>query len=1011
MSDGILKALMQMFAIIAGKSGNVGRDAVAMVLEGQLNTELTQRYLRFYDDYVLKFYKTADLSEKKRSMASVKVLRMCEEINEELEQQDKILVMLRLAEFVSQYEAAGEQEWEFIQTVGEVFHIPHALYQDLLEMARLQVVENALEWQHDQICIAGEKNADLLVHDLQGHLIFLRMEEAGLFLVKYLGKDVLLLNGQPIQQNRIYAFPQGSAIRGNKIHPIFYSDVLHRLLKSGPLNLLSFQVEKATYSFPNGKTALHPLTIDEHGGTLVGIMGGSGSGKSTLVNILNGNYAPKTGHIYLNGVDIYRNHGIVKSQMGYVAQDDILIEELNVFENLYFSAKLSMPESSDQAIAQKTNDVLKAVGLWECRRLRVGNVLDKTISGGQRKRLNIALELVRESSVLFVDEPTSGLSSRDSEMIMDLLKELTLRGKLIFVVIHQPSSDIFKMFDRLLLMDQGGYPIYYGNPVESILYFKGKAKFVSLSDSQCSTCGNVNPEQLFNIIEAKLIDEYGMLTDIRKVTPKEWNGYFNLQHQPQLKIENNGQFQAERTRWRDRWKQWKTYLLRDAKSKWVNQQYMLINFLEAPLLALVLSLFVKYFPMNEKGIGAYTFRQNLNFPQYLFFAVVVALFLGLTVSAEEILKDRKILKRERYLGQSYSAYLFSKLGILFFISAVQSASFVLVGNLILDVKGMFLPFWLTLFSLSCFANALGLNISATFNSAKVIYILIPILIIPQLLFSGVIVRFDRLFPSITQQSSVPWIGDVMASRWAFEAMAVEQYTQNPYSQITFDLEMKLKYYGWKKDYWLKDIQGFIQEMRDELKAGSVPHEQMTLLENEWNKEKERVNGLQIELSSLSINDTASWNIRLSQWMSTAKDLESYYVRLYNQVNQQKESRIADWMQNPERKKEFLMLKDHHHNESLEDIVTNKNDVERVVREGNDLIQKQNLVYIYPEHPSIFQAHFYSPVKEIGPVEIKTLWANIIVLWGMAIIMIVLLMTDGLNKLSSWINQIRSGNQN
>jgi ABC-type multidrug transport system ATPase subunit len=1011
MSDGILKALMQMFAIIAGKSGNVGRDAVAMVLEGQLNTELTQRYLRFYDDYVLKFYKTADLSEKKRSMASVKVLRMCEEINEELEQQDKILVMLRLAEFVSQYKAAGEQEWEFIQTVGEVFHIPHALYQDLLEMARLQIVENALEWQHDQICIAGDKTADLLVHDLQGHLIFLRMEEAGLVLVKYLGKDVLLLNGQPIQQNRIYAFPQGSAIRGNKIHPIFYSDVLHRLLKSGPLNLLSFQVEKATYSFPNGKTALHPLTIDEHGGTLVGIMGGSGSGKSTLVNILNGNYAPKTGHIYLNGVDIYRNHGIVKSQMGYVAQDDILIEELTVFENLYFSAKLSMPQSSDEAIAQKTNDVLKAVGLWECRRLRVGNVLDKTISGGQRKRLNIALELVRESSVLFVDEPTSGLSSRDSEMIMDLLKELTLRGKLIFVVIHQPSSDIFKMFDRLLLMDQGGYPIYYGNPVESILYFKGKAKFVSLSDSQCSTCGNVNPEQLFNIIEAKIIDEYGMLTDIRKVTPKEWNGYFNLQHQPPLKIENNGQFQAERTSWKDRWKQWKTYLFRDAKSKWVNQQYMLINFLEAPLLALVLSLFVKYFPMNEKGIGEYTFRQNLNFPQYLFFAVVVALFLGLTVSAEEILKDRKILKRERYLGQSYSAYLFSKLGILFFISAVQSASFVLVGNLILDVKGMFIPFWLTLFSLSCFANALGLNISATFNSAKVIYILIPILIIPQLLFSGVIVRFDRLFPSITQQSSVPWIGDVMASRWAFEAMAVEQYTQNPYSQITFDLEMKLKYYGWKKDYWLKDIQGFIQEMRDELREGSVPQEQLTLLENEWNKEKERVSGLQIELSSLSITDTASWNVRLNQWMSAAKDLESYYVRLYNQVNQQKELRIADWMQNSERKKQFLALKDQHHNESLEDILTNKNDVERVVREGDDLIQKQNLVYIYPEHPSIFQAHFYSPMKEIGPMEVKTIWANIIVLWGMAVSMIVLLMTDGLNKMSGWINQVRSRNQN
>src|SRR5690606_10976686 len=116
--------------------------------------------------------------------------------------------------------------------------------------------------------------------------------------------------------------------------------------------------------------------------------------------------------------------------------------------------------------------MLLTLGLADSRDLKVGNPLEKTISGGQRKRLNIALELIREPSVLFVDEPTSGLSSRDSENIMDLLKELALKGKLVFAVIHQPSSDIFKMFDKLIIMDTGGYPIYYGNPVDSIIYFK-----------------------------------------------------------------------------------------------------------------------------------------------------------------------------------------------------------------------------------------------------------------------------------------------------------------------------------------------------------------------------------------------------------------------------------------------------------------------------------------------------------------------------------------------------------
>ena len=160
----------------------------------------------------------------------------------------------------------------------------------------------------------------------------------------------------------------------------------------------------------------------------------------------------------------------------------------------------------------------------------MGSPLNKKISGGQRKRLNIALELIREPAVLFLDEPTSGLSSRDSENILDLLKDLSLKGKLVFVVIHQPSSDIFKMFDKLLILDTGGYLIYNGNPVDSIIYFKSRVQHADWNESECATCGNVNPEQVFNIVETSVLDEYGKLTDTRKISPKEWSELFNEHH-------------------------------------------------------------------------------------------------------------------------------------------------------------------------------------------------------------------------------------------------------------------------------------------------------------------------------------------------------------------------------------------------------------------------------------------------------------------------------------------------
>jgi ABC-type multidrug transport system ATPase subunit len=999
MSESILRALMQLFAIIAGKSGETGQETVQLFLRSQLNASLKSRYLGIYNEYAERFYKGAELSQKRRSMASVKVLRMCEEINEELNQKDKILVCLRLVEFVSQYEFAEVQEWEFVQTVADVFHIDPELYSAILRLVRVEYPSDLGDWRPNNLCRVAAQDSDVVIHDLKGELYFFWVESENLFLLKYLGDEELYVNTQRLVQHHVFAFPQGSAVRGAKIHPIYYSDILHRLLKRAPHDWIEFKAHNISYQFPNGKIALHPLTIDEQGGRLVGIMGGSGSGKSTLLNVLNGNYRPSKGSVFINGVDIYHYKKQARKWMGYVAQDDILFEELSVFENLYYSAKLDYPDWQEEKLVKKVDAVLRAVALLECRDLRVGSVLDKTISGGQRKRLNIALELIRDSKVLFVDEPTSGLSSRDSEMIMDLLKELTLRGKLIFVVIHQPSSDIFKMFDRLFLLDQGGYPIYYGNPVESLLYFKQKAHFADLTESQCPHCGNVNPEQLFNIIEGRLVDQYGEQTDIRRVTPKEWNEYFLQEsiasESPQLKApsdKNSRSFNGLKTL---------IYLIRDTKSKIVNRQYMLINFLEAPLLAVLLSLFVKYFPIGDKGLGNYIFRENENLPQYLFFAVVVALFLGLTVSAEEILKDKKILKRERYLGHSYASYLTSKLALMFFISLIQTASFVAVGNYILEVKGMFLPFWLVLFSVSCFANALGLNISAAFNSAKVIYILIPILIIPQLLFSGVIVRFDRLFPSITQQEKVPWIGEVMSSRWAFEAMAVYQFSQNDFAASTFDHEIKLKSAGWRKDYWSKEMRALIEEMREQLKSGKVDENDHELLSFE----------LAEVLNELNVKDARVWEAAIDPSTLEAaekqiKHLESYYIRHYNELHSEEQAMLIPFLKDDQSRQQYLQLKDDHFNESLEDILTHKNDLKKIVRYENRFVQKNNLIYRYPRYGGLLGAHFYSPYKQVNGYWVPTLWINVLVIWFMTITAALALYLDWPRRLERFLSKIK-----
>jgi ABC-type multidrug transport system ATPase subunit len=980
-------------------------------LRQQLNKEMVAKYLLLYEEFAEKFHKGKS-SEKRTSMASVKVLRICDQINEELQQKEKFFVVVRLLEFLREFSDRSEQELEFIQTVSDAFNIEPEIFgliRKLVDCGEDHIPEEA------SFLVAG---MDRSIHrgnirfryldNLKGHFIFLRLVDDNMFFVRYFGPDEVYLNSQNIIPGRTYVFGQGSSIRGSKINPLFYSDILHSYLENEDKQRIVYRAENVSYYFPGtNKQALHQFNLIEEGGNLVGIMGGSGAGKSTCLNLLNGNYTPTFGKVNINGIDIHHEKDKIEGVLGYVAQDDLLIEELSVFQNLYYNARLCFSDKTDEEIVQAVNKTLQSIGLYECKDLRVGSVLDKTISGGQRKRLNIALELIREPSVLFVDEPTSGLSSRDSENIMDLLKELTLRGKLIFVVIHQPSSDIFKMLDKLFILDNGGYPIYYGNPVESIIYFKRLANHVNLTESECPHCGNVNPEQIFNIIEAKVVDEYGNETEHRKVAPKEWNNFFNVIIGNHLTTKEKS-LETPKSSFSlpGAFRQFKVFVVRDVLSKLSNRQYMLINFLEAPVLALILSLFIKYFPTSRGGEQVYTFRENLNFPQYLFISVVVAIFLGLTVSAEEIIKDEKILKRERYLNLNKYSYLMSKIGIMFFISLIQTMTFVLVGNTILEVKGMFFPFWMVLFSTSCFANVLGLNISASFNSAKVIYIIIPILIIPQLLFSGIIVRFDRLYPGISSQSRVPWIGNVMVSRWAYEAMAVYQFKNNEFEKEFFKFDSDRKYYSWKKDFWVKELKSKTMDCRKMLHE-SVPGKQLeynlNVIHNELSKEKERIPNLEtpkLDMINIAmINDDV-----LNQIEVLLAELEQYYIDNYNRVNQLKEDKIALLTSTPELREEYLSKQDQYYNESLEDFATNKNDLKKIVEYEEQLIQKHNPIFLEPIG-GFFDAHFYAPSKRIFGKAITTISANLMVIWCMTILLTIVLFRDGFRRMLNFFERL------
>ena len=1017
MSEELLKAIIELFAIVAKE--RITEDERANIkefLSVHLNQDAIGYYIDLFEQYccepeVREQEAFQDLDEETIQFVDdwAKIMKTAKEVNKALTLQQKVVLVIKIIELIFADEDISERQENLIFYIGEALKISK---KDIHVMKTFVTGQDHEALSSKDILIVDEGSGDSLTQgprivakNLTGLIAILRLPEIETYFIKYLGISTLYLNGIPIKSRKIGVLPPGSTIKGNKIQPIYYSDIVSKFLTGEIKSKLTFSAEHIFYHFKSGKVGLQNINIGEEGGKLIGIMGASGSGKSTLLHVLNGMEKPSGGRVKINGVNIHKDGEKIEGVIGHVPQDDLLVAQLTVFQNLFYAARLCFSQYDKAQTEKLVNKVLQNLGLHEIRDLKVGSPLDKTISGGQRKRLNIGLELIREPMVLFVDEPTSGLSSRDSENIMDLLKELSLRGKMIFVVIHQPSSDIYKMFDSMLILDTGGLQIYYGNPAEAITYFKEIVNAANKNQAACPECGNINPEQIFDIIETRIVNEYGRLTETRKISANQWYQYFRA-HTLLPKIEHfHEKLEAAQDipNW---WRQLKVFVKRDVLAKVADKQYLAINFLAAPVLALFMAFMVRYYDPGDGGESQYSFFGNENIPIYFFMSIIVALFLGMTVSAEEIFKDQQILKRERFLHLSKNSYLISKLVVLFAISAIQSLTFVWVGNFILDVSGMFFNLWLILFSCACFANMLGLNISASFRSAVTIYILIPILLIPQLLLSGVVISFDKFNPAVTSEDGVPLVGEVMASRWAFEAAMISQYKDNPFEKKFFALNQQIANAEYKKLYYVPQLKSELSfcfnNMDTRLTMGNQIRASLALLRSEIGKELEYVGTEKLPVyEKLFIEQFDS-----AVYQHTAKFLRTlhrYYINRYNDAKNKKDRLVLNYLASPEKKHLFEIQKKKYQNKAISALLKNNTSAVRIVEKDGELIQKIYPIYFNehrPEHALDFREKFFVPTKHFAGFYFDTFCFNLVVIWVMSLLLFVALQFDVLKMLTS-----------
>jgi ABC-type branched-subunit amino acid transport system ATPase component len=611
-----------------------------------------------------------------------------------------------------------------------------------------------------------------------------------------------------------------------------------RIIEEERNTVRQIDVRELVHWFDQKGTALDGISLSARRGEMICVMGPSGCGKSTLLRVLGGQLRPRSGDVLMNGLPVYQHLHNLQPYIAYIPQEDAFDPLLKVQENLNFSVAVRCPHLKIEDRRKRVDAKLAELGLAELRNRLAGTPEQKFLSGGERKRLNAGLDMIGISDLYLFDEPTSGLSSKDSEHVLEIIRSLA-SNKIVFASIHQPSMRLLQMFDKALLLDKGGKMAFFGTPQAMLEYFWRVYHEETGHPGESEHMGNVTPDFVFDVLETPLRDisgdiiveqnAEGHLVAARRFPPNFWRDRYQT-HRLMQSMSGGSETQTrqrgsgESSRRDSELKQKKipqppkhhireecilfgTMLRRAFLSKLRNRANLLTTLLEAPMLALLISMVLRYSEEEH-----YTFASAFHIPTYLFLSLVVAMFLGLTNSADEIIRDRSMLSRERNHNLRTSYYLIGKIMALGTFALIQCFIYLAVGNWILELREMFLVHLWWMFITSVSGACLGLLISSLVHDTRTALNAIPLLLIPQIILGGALIKYEEMNRNLdfvysmrryiaeeegtTGESAsklkVPFICEFMPLRWSYEAMLVSQAKMNPLTRSQDILEGRIQ---------------------------------------------------------------------------------------------------------------------------------------------------------------------------------------------------------------------------
>lgn len=488
---------------------------------------------------------------------------------------------------------------------------------------------------------------------------------------------------------------------------IFYkNNILYQTYDSG-VSLKAADITKTVKVKGKKKDISQHVSLSIKPGQFVAFVGGSGAGKSTFMNCISGVSRPTSGKVYVNGNDLFKNYAVLKNIIGYVPQQDIVFTDLTLKDMLKYAAELRMPDdATEEEKKNRIKSVLETVELTGKE-----DVMIKNLSGGQRKRASIAVELIADPKLFFLDEPTSGLDPGTERSIMKTLRKMADSGKTIILVTHTTLN--LHLCDKIAFFGTEGRLCFSGAPNEALSFF--------------------------NVTD--FVDIYTLLNEDTKTWYDKFN---NSEYKDHISKEDSGKTTKEKNK-KSFAKQFLTLSKRYAKTIINNKQQLLLLLAQAPIIAYLLSLVV-----TDNLFNSYDEAKTL-----LFAMASASIWLGLLNSIQEICKERVILQKEYMANLKLSAYLGSKMLIQCLLGFIQAVLLVTTFSLLVEVPSTgVVTSWYLETTVVCFttiisASSLGLVVSSLSKNSSVAMSFAPLLLVPQLLFSGMLFPLEGVVDKIS----------------------------------------------------------------------------------------------------------------------------------------------------------------------------------------------------------------------------------------------------------------------